>query len=244
MKDIFCTFTPLTKIFIIMALIKWGMFVTDGRGKVGGHVLTKTRHGATVRTKVTPVNHRKPAQQNIRSMFGNLSSAWNELTEQQRASFNEVVDKFAKTNIFGDLKNPTGRELFIRCNMGRQQLGLANIVNAPDTVAFPPTKITDVQIDLTASEMELVGLGSNILTDFAVQVSATAPQSPGRYNFQGAYRIIQNDQDSDFAGLFDDYVNKFGTPPAGQAVGVRIALISRDTGLKSVEEDFRAIVQA
>lgn len=227
-----------------MALIKWGMFVTDGRGKVGGHVLTKTRHGATVRTKVTPTNPRKPAQQNIRSMFGNLSSQWNGLTEQQRAGFNEAVQKHAKTNVFGDLKNPTGRELFIRCNMGRQQLGLANLVDAPDTVAFPPTKITGVKIDLTSQEMELEGLDSAIFTNFAPQVSATAPQSPGRYNFDGAYRIIQNDQDSDFAGLFDDYVNKFGAPPEGQAVGIRLALIDRATGLKGVEEDFRAIVEA
>lgn len=225
-----------------MALIKWGMFVVDGRGKVGGHVLTKTRHGATVRTKVTPSNPRKPAQQHIRAIFGNLSSSWNGLTEQQRASFNESVEKHAKTNVFGDLKNPTGRELFLRCNMGRQQIGLANIVKAPDTVAFPPSKVTEIKVDITEMEVELVNLDLTIFTDFALQVSATAPQSPGRYNFQGAYRVIQNDADNDSSDSWTAYVNKFGTPPAGQAVGFRIALISRDTGLKSVEEDFRAIV--
>ena len=225
-----------------MALIKWGMFVVDGRGKVGGHVLTKTRHGATVRTKVTPSNPRKPAQQQIRSMFGTLSSSWNGLTEAQRAAFNEAVDKFAKTNIFGDLKNPTGRELFIRCNMGRQQLGLALLVNAPDTVAFLPTKISGVTFDVTAGEIDLADLDTTILTDFALQVSATAPQSPGRYNFQGAYRVIQNDADGNERDLYADYETKFGIPPGGQAVGIRVALISRDTGLKSVEEDFRVIV--
>ena len=237
----FITFTSLTRKIDIMALIKWGMFVVDGRCKVGGHVLTKTRHGATVRTKVTPSNPRKPAQQQIRAIFGTLSSSWNGLTEAQRAGFNEAVEKFAKTNIFGDLKNPTGRELFIRCNMGRQQLGLANIVNAPEGVAFPPTKISEVVFDLTSDNLELIDLDSTILTDFAVQVSATAPQSPGRYNFQGAYRIIINDQDTDWANLHDEYEKKFGLPADGQAVGVRVALISRDTGLKSVEEDFRVI---
>ena len=227
-----------------MALIKWGMFVVDGRGKVGGHVLTKTRHGATVRTKVTPSNPREPAQQRIRSIFGTLSSAWNGLTEQQRASFNEAVEKHAKTNVFGDLKNPTGRELFLRCNMGRQQLGLANIVNAPNTVAFPPTKISSVDMGIAGETIKLEDLDQTILPDFALQVSATAPQSPGRYNFQGAYRIIENDSDGDPENVWDDYVTKFGTPQAGQAVGFRVALISRDTGLKSVEEDFRVIVLA
>lgn len=244
MKDNFCTFIPLTRKFYIMALIKWGMFVVDGRGKVGGHVLTKTRHGATVRTKVTPSNPRKPAQQQIRAMFGNLSSAWNGLTEQQRAAFNEAVEKHAKTNVFGDLKNPTGRELFIRCNMGRQQLGVANIVNAPDTVAFPPTKVTGVLVGVGDEKIDLLNFDATVTTDFAVQISATAPQSPGRYNFSGAYRIIVTDPAAGMISLYSDYVNKFGTPAAGQAVGFRIALISRDTGLKSVEEDFRSIVVA
>lgn len=55
--------------------IKWGMMMTDGRGKLGGQVASKNRAGAYVRTKVTPVNPRTTQQQAIRTLFGSIASA-------------------------------------------------------------------------------------------------------------------------------------------------------------------------
>jgi len=36
--------------------MKFGAIVVDGRGKIGGHVASKNRGGAYLRTKVTPSN--------------------------------------------------------------------------------------------------------------------------------------------------------------------------------------------
>lgn len=54
-----------------MALIKFGMMMTDARGKLGGHVFTKARNGATIRTKVSPANPQTSAQSLSRSIFCN-----------------------------------------------------------------------------------------------------------------------------------------------------------------------------
>ena len=66
-----------------MARIKFGMMMTDARGKLGGQVFTKTRSGATVRTKVTPVNLKSSAQALVRNRFGSLSQGWRGLSEEE-----------------------------------------------------------------------------------------------------------------------------------------------------------------
>ena len=75
-----------------MAKIKFGMMMTDARGKLGGQVFSKNRSGAYVRTKVTPVNPRTAAQPLSRSILGTLSASWSGLTEVQRRSWNAAVD--------------------------------------------------------------------------------------------------------------------------------------------------------
>lgn len=103
--------------------IKWGMMMTDGRGKLGGQVASKNRAGAYIRTKVTPVNPQTVAQQNIRQLFGSIASAWRSLTQAQINGWNEATEFWQRTDIFGDLKKPSGFALFQRLNTGL----LANI---------------------------------------------------------------------------------------------------------------------
>ena len=102
-----------------MAKIKFGMMMTDARGKLGGQVFSKNRSGAYVRTKVTPVNPRTDLQQSNRSLLGSLSSAWSNLTETQRSAWNSAVDNWQKTNVFGDLQKPPGKNLFTSLNKNR-----------------------------------------------------------------------------------------------------------------------------
>lgn len=94
-----------------MSKIKWGAIVVDGRGKLGGHVFTKTKSGATMRTKVTPVNPQTAAQASARSRLGGNSQAWAGLTEDQRSSWNALASETSKTNIFGDQYFPSGKKL-------------------------------------------------------------------------------------------------------------------------------------
>lgn len=53
-----------------MAKIKFGMMMTDARGKLGGQVFSKNRSGSYVRTKVTPVNPQTTTQQNSHCVTG------------------------------------------------------------------------------------------------------------------------------------------------------------------------------
>src|SRR5690606_26146133 len=99
-----------------MAKIKFGMMMTDARGKLGGQVFSKNRGGSYIRTKVTPSNPRSSFQQAIRTLLSGFSQAWSSLTANQRSAWNGAVSNWSKTDIFGDIKNPTGKNLFVRLN--------------------------------------------------------------------------------------------------------------------------------
>ena len=117
--------------------MKFGAIVTDGRGKVGGHVASKNRAGSYLRSKVTPVNPRSLSQVNVRQRLSTLSIAWRGLTASQRLQWNRAVENFAKTDIFGDLRNPSGFNLFQRLNNNLLSTGSAQINVPPTPVAVP-----------------------------------------------------------------------------------------------------------
>ena len=114
-----------------MSKIKWGAIVVDGRGKLGGHVFTKTKSGATMRTKVTPVNPQTSVQASARSRLGGNSQAWSSLSEEERRSWNALAQETSKTNVFGDQYFPTGKNLFTSVNNNLVMIGRSPVSEAP-----------------------------------------------------------------------------------------------------------------
>lgn len=215
-----------------MALIKWGMMVVDGRGKLGGHVLTKSRNGATARTKVTPANPQTSYQQANRATFGQLSSNWTGLTEAQRLAWNSAVQEWQKTNIFGDLKSPAGRDLYISLNRNILQAGGTAIDVPPKKDGLKPNAIQLMNFDDTLEEIQ-IELASTPATSEVMIIYFTAPMSPGRYNFSGAYRFFIAEPSGTIRIPFADYEARFGSLQAGKALGVQIVMCNKATGEKS-----------
>ena len=215
-----------------MALIKWGMMVVDGRGKLGGHVLTKSRNGATARTKVTPANPQTSYQQSNRATFGQLSSNWAGLTESQRKAWNGAVGAWQKTNIFGDLKNPAGRDLYISLNRNILQAGGTEINVPPTKAGLKPNAITSVDFDAVNEEISIT-LADDPAVDEVAVIYFTAPMSAGRYNFSGAYRFFMTDTKSPIVIPYAYYEERFGSLVVGKALGLQVAICNKVTGEKS-----------
>lgn len=222
-----------------MAKIKFGMMMTDARGKLGGQVFSKNRSGAYVRTKVTPVNPRTTFQQANRSLFGSISSVWRSLTDPQRASWDENVEMWQTTDIFGDIKKPSGKTLFQRLNQGL----LSNVVGSFPLVTAPaPVEIhivSDVSSELTIGDTsswsvmwshEVIGAVS--ADNYVVQVRATMPMSPGRTYHKNLLRnIASGNLEDDTFDLLADYLARFGRlPNSNEKVYVEIRVVSRLTG--------------
>lgn len=217
-----------------MSKIKWGAIVVDGRGKLGGHVFTKTRSGATMRTKVTPVNPQSPAQAAARSRLGSQSQAWRGLTEAQRIGWNDLAARTAKTNIFGDQYFPTGKNLFTGLNSNLLLINEPAVLSAPELAEMPVVLNATVNIDGPPMDIATSFSFSGTTGDTKLVCEATAPMSAGRFNFDGSYRIISTDSaemDSEQLGLL--YEAKFGTVPTGSKVGFRFYFVHQVTGQQS-----------
>lgn len=228
-----------------MSKIKWGAIVVDGRGKLGGHVFTKTRSGATMRTKVTPVNPQSSAQAAARSRLGGNSMAWGSLTEAQRESWNSLASETGKTNVFGDQYFPTGKNLFTSVNNNLLMIEKPTLQTAVKPEALPFITDMSVVISKSTSAITLNVSAEGTLSKSTLVVEASAPFSPGKYNFDGSYRQIMFEPDGATpvgTDVYTAYVNKFGAPPTGKKIGFRCYYIEQDTGASTPRFASAAIV--
>lgn len=221
--------------------MQFGSIVVAGSGKIGGHVASRNRSGAYLRTKVTPVNPSTSFQQNARGLLSSLSTQWSGLTEAQRLSFNGAVSQFAKTDIFGDLKNPSGFNLYVKLNSNLVNTGQAQITTAPEKIEIPFSGIDTIAMAAGA------GTGSIDLLDGAldgetVMIFATPSLSAGTTFAKNKKRFIGYATVTAGAIAFGAaYVARFGAFAAGANIQVSFKAVA-ETGQTTTEQGGTATV--
>lgn len=223
-----------------MAKIKFGMMMTDARGKLGGQVFSKNRAGAYIRTKVTPTNPQSTAQVQARTRLAGNSSAWSELSEAKRTAWNSAVESYQKTDIFGDLKKPSGKNLFTGLNANLQMIGEATISEPKSPVALIDPLLLSIT-SLDGGEFVLANLPE--VTNQVYVVQATPNLSAGTTNFSGKFFNIAYFQGG--SGSYDihaEYNAKFGGRTVGKKIAIRVFVVNITTGQSSVGIKASAIV--
>jgi hypothetical protein len=115
-----------------MAKILHGAGVGDARGSVGGVTFSKSRNGAILRTKVSPVQPRSSSVLTIRAQFASLSTRWaNTLTDVQRLGWSALAAVTNYSNVFGNTYHPTGLQLYLGCNRNLDVVSVAHIDDPP-----------------------------------------------------------------------------------------------------------------
>lgn len=211
-----------------MAKIKFGMMMTDARGKLGGQVFSKNRAGAYIRTKVTPSNPQTQAQAQVRSNLATLSTGWNSLTAEQIAQWNGSVDDWASTDIFGDIKKPTGKNLYVKLNVNLLNSGQSPIVAPPAKIELPALVDVDVDVILPAGTLSIDGLP--VFAAGTYQIEACAPVARGVNFVKNKFRVISYVTQST-AGVVDvstAYTNKFGSVANAENIFFRIRAIGEN----------------
>lgn len=226
-----------------MAKIKFGLVVTEGSGKLGGHVFSKNRGGAYIRTKVTPLNPQTSYQANVRFLLTTWSKAWSALTQAQILAWNAAVSSFAKTDQFGDLRNPTGKNLYVRLNVNLANAGAASISDPPVPVAL--SEITGLAVTATApGTMSVSWTSGAVPAGEAWLLESIKPVNAGRKFVKNLYRVIAvipaAATSPHAAGI--EYTTKFGNLISGQSVAVRVTQISNTTGQAGVPLTAQAII--
>lgn len=207
--------------------IKWGALVVDGRGKLGGHVAAQNKGGSYLRTKVTPSNPQTVAQTSVRSIFASISQAWSGLTAAQIVAWNAAVEDWKKTNIFGDLKLPSGKALFQRLNQELVTVGEALLTLPPAKVDSPEAIVTAAQFDITNTTLTLTGVDP--AGSFAIKLFSSGPVSNGTTFVKNLMRMVGYTAMGDnYVPLdgYNAYVAKFGAPVTGQKIYVGVKYVA------------------
>lgn len=205
--------------------IKFGSLVVDGRGKIGGHVASKNRSGNYLRTKTTPTNPQTSFQTSVRALFGSISQGWSSLTEAQRNGWRDAVDLWKRTDIFGDLKRPTGKALYQRLNQQAQVVGYSAITDAPEPSEVESSVISNAEFDIAATELTLGNLNSSASTK--VQLFGTPALSAGTKFVKNKLRAFDA-QDADAfisANAYGNYIARFGTPTSSDNIYIGVKYV-------------------
>lgn len=224
--------------------IKFGALVVDGRGKIGGHVASKNRSGAYMRTKVTPVNRRSAAQMDVRSLLSGIAESWRELTADQVAAWNAAVADYQKTDIFGDIKKPTGFTLYQKLNNNAQRCGGSAITAPPLPIGVP--FVTTLSLTATiGGDFDVAFAASPVPAGSAYIVSATRPLSAGISFVKSEFRIIKilAAAATTPANLSSEYAAIFGAPSSiGSKIFIQIKIVDLATGIAGTPVQASALV--
>lgn len=205
-----------------MAKIKFGMMMTDARGKLGGQVFSKNRAGAYIRTKVTPSNPQTSAQAQVRSNLGTLSASWNNLTAEQIAGWNGAVNDWQTTDIFGDIKKPTGKNLFVKLGLNCLNNYLPVNESVPQKMELPALNEAYATLNATTGILSILELPEFVGGRY--QLEATPPVPLGVSFVKNRFRYIDSLEQST-AGtqvVTSNYVSKFGSAIGAQKIYFRI----------------------
>ena len=225
---------------------KFGAIIVDGRGKIGGHVASKNRAGAYLRTKVTPTNPNTAAQVLARSRLATLSVAWSGLSDAQRTAWNNATELWKSTNIFGDLKNPSGFNLYQRLNNNLAQVGVAAQGTPPQPTTCAAWTTFSFIPDNTGT-MVLTFAPTPVPAGYAVLIDGTAPCSPGIKNANARFRRVTSLAAAVATGVDIQaaYVTKFGSiAPIGDRVFLRAKYINIATGQVGLPVEATAVIVA
>jgi len=96
--------------------IQFGSIVTAGSGKLAGHTVYSGGPGSFLRNKSTGSTKRSSLQSAQKLRYSNALNAYKQLTDSQRMLWEEAVNRWKRTDIFGDIKEPTALQLFLRIN--------------------------------------------------------------------------------------------------------------------------------
>lgn len=204
-----------------------GALMTDIRGSAGGSVFARNGGGAYMRNKVTPLNPQSVNQTNVRSLFGQISQAWSQLTQAERNGFNNAVDSYGQTDIFGDEQVLSGKALFQKLNQnlllaGQSQINVVPLAQDVQGV-FDPT----ATFDSTGGTLNIDT--SQAITSGFLFIYATEKVTAGTTFVKNKLRLLT--VEPQFTGPVDvlsEYEARFGTVATGDRIAFGFRVIAEN----------------
>ena len=224
--------------------IKFGMIVTDGVNKIGGHVISSNHYGRYARTLVIPNNPQTTPQQDRRAAQAFLTSNWKNLTLDQQNLWIDETNNYPRTDALGNTYYLTGQTLYISLNLNLWRIG-EPYITSPVTKRIPDSW-GRASIDLvgpdTKFQINLDAEGSDTLCKILLFASPSV--SPGKFycsTLRRSFAVVAQattltyDVLSDFLGLGYHVTT-------GQKIFIKAQPIDTLSGCAGVPDFYSAIV--
>lgn len=223
--------------------IKFGSIVTDGRGKLGGHVYSKNKSGAYVRTNVIPSNPDTLAQRLVRQAFGRISQQWSALPAVNKQLWLDATKDWKNTDQFGDQKALTAKALYQGLNTQAEQAGFTGEIEKPmPKMDLELIALESAVINITDSSIVIVP-NLTATADIRYQVFSTGPVGAGVISYKGKERLIRAGDTTSSSGNFTNYVTRFGLPEVGENIFIGVRSVGSN-GQAGVLQMVRATIEA
>jgi hypothetical protein len=226
-----------------MGKIKFGALVVGGRGKIGGTVMSHNRGGDYLRNKVTPVNPKSAPQTLVRNRFASFSSGWRNLSVANQLAWIAATPNYQKSDIFSDMRTPSGMQLYQRLNN--------NLISSGGTAITSPapnkgvSQVTIGALTYTSGTPALsLAYSANVPALTRVKVFATPPLSAGIFFVKSQFRLISTlaPAATSPANILAAYTAKFGTVGAvGTKIFVGLVFVDQTSGLSSPMQTTSAV---
>jgi len=156
----------------------FGAIIVKGSGKLGGSVISGSRSGTVLKTKVSPINRSSLTQTITRGNLSYISGLWRSLSESQRKLWEAAGKNFPISNAFGGNTIPSGFELYCSVNCNLLNAGISPLSTPPGTINRFNFDSISVWISNTDNTLWL-DLRPGIPSTHIVKVFITKPLSPG-----------------------------------------------------------------
>ena len=180
-----------------------------------------------VKERVQASNPNTVAQQAVRALFAQTSSNWSNLTDVERAGWNNEAPNWVNTDVFGT-KKQSGKNLFTGCNIVLQTANLP-LIDSPGTREFFCGKITTQVYTASGS------LGWFMANDFAtpdesIVMEMTSYKSQGTsvaFDFRTIKSATLDYGAAQTLNILPQYESVFGTMSAGRKIFWRVYKVSK-----------------
>ena len=211
-------------------------------GKRGLYVSQNGRYGQISRILAIPANPRTTDQLNVRQHLASFTQAWRGLEPNQRTAWTTAAKSRQSRPRLGQSGPLTGEQFFVQINCNLATMGAGSKLSPPAQVSFPTLVPSALEITNTQGVIAIKLVCGDDPTEYTL-IRASAPQSAGR-NVCSDFRLLgecpQPVQGK--ADITTLYVNKFGSPPAGKKIFVRVNQMI--DGYEDIPRQFEAIVPA
>src|SRR6478752_1762055 len=121
-----------------MSLVLYGGGVIDNRGSISGNTFSRSKFGATIRAKTSPINiinaktsQRRATLQSVAGLWGTL------LTETERQQWNAFALLNPRTNVFGQIRYLSGMQWFTKLSINLVNANISVVTTPPSTGSYP-----------------------------------------------------------------------------------------------------------